>query len=147
MADKYVRHEMSGRSKEPMPKTDKEAFDDFFKENYCELEYKDVRKQFEEVADEGLEYLFEENTDITRLTRKNFIVHMTLDAYGTFEEILEDNIDALNSDISDVVLELGSTNRDAGEITDAYWDTNEELLKKFLRQLYDEKISKMIEEA
>ena len=130
-----------------IPEIDKEVFDTFFQENYCELEYKDVKKDFEGLAEEGLEYLFEDDTDLTKLTRKNFIVHMTMDAYGSFEEILEETTDSLNEEILDAVMDLGSTTKDAGEITGSYWDKNEELLKKFLRQLYDEKLEAMIKKA
>lgn len=129
------------------PEIDKALFDAFFRENYCELEYKDVKKEFEDLAEEGLEFLFQEDTDITKITRKNFIAHMSMGAYGQFEEIIEEATDALNSEILDAVIDVSSTMKDADEVTYSYWDKNEELLKKFLRQLYDDKIAAMIREA
>lgn len=126
---------------------DREVFDTFFHENYCALDYADIKNDFEEIADRGLEELFIDSADITKITKKNFIVYMRGDVYGEFESIIEEAVDSLNPEIADAVMDLSSATDEAGEITSVYWDTCEELLKKFLKTLFDRKIQKMLEEC
>lgn len=121
----------------------KETFDTFFHENYCPLEYKQIKNDFEEAASAGAS-LFTDECDIAQLTRKNFILYMTSDAYCTFEDIIEEAFESLNPEIVDAVMDLSSTTPNAAEITAQYWNTCEELLHRFLLRLYDETISKHI---
>lgn len=123
---------------------DKEVFDTFFRESYCELEYTQVKADFEEITDRGLDDLFAQDTDYSKLTEKNFVIYMRSDVYCEFEAIVEEAFDALNTEIVDAVMDVSTTMDDEDEITGAYWDTNEELLKKFLRQLFREKIAPML---
>ena len=59
-----------------MAEITKEVFDVFFKENYCEIDYRDVKKDFEAIADRSLEELFTDETDITKLNRRNFVIYL-----------------------------------------------------------------------
>ena len=124
---------------------DKEVFDTFFRENYCEIEYENVKSDFEEIAARGLEELFTDDTDITRVNEKNFIIYLRSYTYGEFEAILEEVFDSLNPEILDAVMDISDTMEEQAEITAIYWDTCENLLKTFLKELYRTKISKMIE--
>jgi hypothetical protein len=128
-------------------KIDKEVFDAFFRENYCALDYADIKSDFEEIAERGLEELFIDSADISKITKKNFIVYMRGNVYGEFEDVIEEAFDSLNPEITDVVIDLSVSSEDAGEITTLYWNTCEDLLKAFLGTLYDRKISKMLEEC
>ena len=72
-----------------MAEITKEVFDVFFKENYCEIDYRDVKKDFEAIADRSLEELFTDETDITKLNRRNFVIYLQSDVYCEFEDTLE----------------------------------------------------------
>lgn len=127
------------------PIIDKEVFDTFFKESYCTVEYGMVKEDFEEIASRGLEELFADETDITKLTDKNFIVYMRGDTYSEFEEIVEETFDDLNPEILDAVMDISVSMDNCDEITAVYWETKETLLKHFLKTLYAQKIKGMID--
>jgi hypothetical protein len=125
---------------------DPEVFHNFFKENYCSIEYKVVRREFLEIAERGLEALFAENTDFSRINRKNFVVYLRSETYCDFEAIVIETFDAINSEIADAVMDVSLNLEREDEITEVYWETCDGLLKDFLAQLYDEKIAGMIAE-
>jgi hypothetical protein len=125
---------------------DPEVFHNFFKENYCSIEYKVVRREFLEIAERGLETLFAENTDFSRINRKNFVVYLRSETYCDFEAIVIETFDAINSEIADAVMDVSLNLEREDEITEVYWETCDGLLKDFLAQLYDEKIAGMIAE-
>ncbi|MDD6157479.1 MAG: hypothetical protein PUB52_10740 [Lachnospiraceae bacterium] len=125
---------------------DAEVFEIFFRENYCPVEYGNVKADFEELAGAGIGELFAEDTDFSKITEKNFVVYMDGAAYTEFEQILDDTFDALNPEILDAVMDLSDTTGNPDEITEIYWETKSKLLKEFLKNLYDEKLAKMIEE-
>jgi hypothetical protein len=125
---------------------DPEVFHNFFKENYCSIEYKVVRREFLEIAERGLETLFAENTDFSRINRKNFVVYLRSETYCDFEAIVIETFDAINSEIADAVMDVSLNLEREDEITEVYWETCDSLLKDFLAQLYDEKIAGMIAE-
>lgn len=129
------------------PGVDKEVFDTFFKENYCEVSYSDVRNDFLEIAERGLDALFIDSADFAKISRKNFIVYLRGETYGEFEVIVETAFDTINPEICDAVMDVSTTMENQDEITEVYWETCEKLLKDFLGQLYEEKISDMIEAA
>lgn len=124
---------------------DKEVFDTFFRESYCEVDYKSVRNDFEEVLGGGLDWLFADYTDFGKITEKNFIIYLRSAAYGEFEAIVEENFDMINPEIADAVMDVSVTAENEDEITSAYWDKCKELLNQFLKELYNTKIAKMIE--
>ena len=121
----------------------KEVFDTFFHESYCPLEYKQIKNDFEETASAGAD-LFTDDCDPARLTRKNFVLYLTSDAYCTFESIVEDAYDSLNPEIMDAVMDLSMTAANADESAAQYWSTCGELLHRFLLRLYDENLSRQI---
>lgn len=121
----------------------KEVFDTFFHESYCPLEYKQIKNDFEEVAAAGAD-LFTDDCVSAGLTRDNFILYLTSDAYCEFESILEEAFEDLNPEIVDAVMDLSTTVTNADEITQQYWSTCEELLHRFLLQLYDTKLSRLL---
>jgi hypothetical protein len=123
-----------------------EVFHNFFKENYCSIEYKVVRREFLEIAERGLDALFAENTDFSRINRKNFVVYLRSETYCDFEAIVIETFDAINSEIADAVMDVSLNLEREDEITEVYWETCDSLLKDFLAQLYDEKIAGMIAE-
>lgn len=125
---------------------DAEVFDIFFRENYCPVEYKNVKADFEELAKAGVEELFAEETDFSKITDKNFIVYMDSSAYLEFEQIVEDTFDALNPEIVDAVMDVSDTTENPDEITEIFWETKSKLLREFLTTLYHEKLAAMIGE-
>jgi hypothetical protein len=139
MANEKVRAEAP-------PEDNVQTFHTFFKENYCAIEYKIVRNDFQEIADRGLDVLFADNTDFSKVTRKNFIVYLRSETYCDFEAIVIETFDAINSEIADTVMDVSLNMDREDEITEEYWETCDKLLKEFLLQLYDEKIAGMIEE-
>ena len=70
--------------------------------------------------------------------KKDFIVHMTGEAYCTFEEIVENAIDELNSGILDIVMEIGNEMEFDNDTAEIYFDTIEKQLKEMLDALYDD---------
>lgn len=124
---------------------DKEVFDTFFKENCCELEYDNVRQEFEAAVEGGLEAFFTDETDITKITEKNFIVYMKGDIYCEFEAIVEENFEALNPEVVDAVMEVTATMENGDELTEIYWETLDTLLKNFLVELYRTVIARLID--
>ena len=121
----------------------KEVFDTFFHENYCPLEYPQIQHDFEEAASSASD-LFTDSCDFSTLTRDNFYLYMTNDAYCIFESIVEEAFDDLNPEIVDAVMDLSATVSNADDITEQYWSTCDNLLHLFLLRLYDENISKQI---
>lgn len=121
-------------------KIDKEVFDTFFKESYCPVEYKNVKTEFEEIASIGNE-IFTGSYEARNLNKENFILYLTNDAYCQFEAAVEEAVDDLNPEIADAVMDVTTTTTNGDEITEQYWKAQEELLKEFLYQLYDEVIS------
>ncbi len=63
---------------------------------------------------------------------------MTGDAYCTFEEIVENAIDELNSGILDIVMEIGNEMEFDNDTAEIYFDTIEKQLKEMLDALYDD---------
>ena len=129
-----------------MAEITKEVFDVFFKENYCEIDYRDVKNEFEEIADRTLEELFTDETDITRVNRRNFVIYLQSDVYCEFEDVLEEVMDAINPEVMDAVMEVSATTSNGDEITEIYWDTKDKLRKDFLALVYDAKIAPKIAE-
>lgn len=125
---------------------DKEVFDTFFHENYCKVEYENVKPEFEEILTCGVEELFIDTADFSKITKKNFIVYLRSYIYGEFEAVVEEVFDSLNSEITDAVMDVSSTMENQDEITSLYWNMSEQLLKDFLVKLYEEKIEAMIKD-
>ena len=122
-------------------KIDKEVFDTFFRENYVPVEYKNIKAEFEEIAAIGNE-IFTESYEARNLTKENFILYLTNDAYCAFEAVVEEALDDLNPEIVDAVMDVTATMPNGDEITEKYWSAGEDLLKEFLYQFYDDVISK-----
>ena len=129
-----------------MAEITKEVFDVFFKENYCEIDYRDVKNEFEEIADRTLEELFTDETDITRVNRRNFVIYLQSDVYCEFEDVLEEVMDAINPEVMDAVMDVSATTSNGDEITEIYWDTKDKLRKEFLALVFDAKIAPKIAE-
>ena len=129
-----------------MAEITKEVFDVFFKENYCEIDYRDVKNEFEEIADRTLEELFTDETDITRVNRKNFVIYLQSDVYCEFEDVLEEVMDTINPEVMDAVMDVSATTSNGDEITEIYWDTKDKLRKDFLALVFDAKIAPKIAE-
>ena len=129
-----------------MAEITKEVFDVFFKENYCEIDYRDVKNEFEEIADRTLEELFTDETDITKVNRRNFVIYLQSDVYCEFEDVLEEVMDAINPEVMDAVMEVSATTSNGDEITEIYWDTKDKLRKDFLGLVFDAKIAPKIAE-
>lgn len=121
-------------------KIDKEVFEKFFTESYCTVDYETVKEEFEEVAAAGND-IFTGSYEARNLKRENFILYLTSESYCDFEAIVQEAMDDLNPEILDAVLDVTGTQPDGDEITEKYWDTQRELLHKFLLRLYDEVIS------
>ncbi len=129
-----------------MAEITKEVFDVFFKENYCEIDYRDVKNEFEEIADRTLEELFTDETDITKVNRRNFVIYLQSDVYCEFEDVLEEVMDAINPEVMDAVMDVSATTSNGDEITEIYWDTKDKLRKDFLGLVFDAKIAPKIAE-
>lgn len=121
----------------------KEVFDAFFKENYCEVEYKLVKDEFEAIATLPTD-IFTEDKPLKDITKKNFILYLRNEAYCEFEAIVEENFEALNPEIVDAVMDVAVSMDNEDEITGIYWQTLEDLLKQFLNQLFEDVIAKWI---
>lgn len=120
---------------------DKEVFDKFFTESYCTVDYAIVKEEFEAVAALGND-IFTGSYEAKNLNRENFILYLTSESYCDFEAIVQEAMDDLNPEILDAVMDVTEAQPDGDEITEKYWETQRELLNKFLLQLYDEVISK-----
>ena len=129
-----------------MAEITKEVFDVFFKENYCEIDYRDVKNEFEEIADRTLEELFTDETDITKVNRRNFVIYLQSDVYCEFEDVLEEVMDAINPEVMDAVMDVSATTSNGDEITEIYWETKDKLRKDFLALVFDAKIAPKIAE-
>ena len=129
-----------------MAEITKEVFDVFFKENYCEIDYRDVKNEFEEIADRTLEELFTDETDITKVNRRNFVIYLQSAVYCEFEDVLEEVMDAINPEVMDAVMDVSATTSNGDEITEIYWDTKDKLRKDFLGLVFDAKIAPKIAE-
>lgn len=129
-----------------MAEITKEVFDVFFKENYCEIDYRDVKNEFEEIADRTLEELFTDETDITKVNRRNFVIYLQSDVYCEFEDVLEEVMDTINPEVMDAVMDVSATTSNGDEITEIYWDTKDKLRKDFLALVFDAKIAPKIAE-
>lgn len=124
-----------------MEKIDKEVFDKFFTESYCVVDYATVKESFEEIASAGNE-LFAGSYEARNLKKENFILYLTSDAYCDFEAVVQEAMDDLNPEILDAVMDITEAQDDGDEVTEKYWETQRELLKEFLMQLYDDVISR-----
>lgn len=129
-----------------MAEITKEVFEVFFKENYCEIDYRDVKNEFEEIADRTLEELFTDETDITKVNRRNFVIYLQSDVYCEFEDVLEEVMDAINPEVMDAVMDVSATTSNGDEITEIYWATKDKLRKDFLALVFDAKIAPKIAE-
>lgn len=124
-----------------MEKIDKEVFDKFFTESYCEVDYATVKESFEEIASVGNE-IFTGSYEARNLKKENFVLYLTSDVYCDFEAAVQEAMDDLNPEILDAVMDITEAQDDGDIVTEKYWETQRELLKKFLGQLYDEVISR-----
>lgn len=132
-------------SEEKEQMIDGEVFRTFFHENYCEVEYANVKQEFEEIAGQGLSFLFVDGTDFSKITGKNFILYLRSSVYGEFEAIVEEIFDSLNPEITDAVMDVSANMEEQDLVTGIYWETCEKLLKDFLGQLFEEVITKLIQ--
>ncbi|MCI5620310.1 MAG: hypothetical protein MR355_01895 [Lachnospiraceae bacterium] len=123
---------------------DKESFEDFFKQTYIPLDYASIRNEMREAAAAGWELFTEEYQMMHRMSKSNYILYMTSDAYCSFEEIVENAVDELNSGITDVVMEIGNEIEFDNNITEIYFDTIEQTLKEMLDALYDDVLGKLV---
>lgn len=121
-------------------KIDKEVFDKFFTESYCNVDYENVKADFEEIAGIGND-IFTGNYEARNLNRDNFILYLTSESYCDFEAVVQEAMDDLNPEILDAVMDVTESQEAGDEITEKYWDTQRELLHQFLLRLYDEVIS------
>ena len=118
--------------------TDREAFEEFFHNAYVPVEYKMVKKEFEEVAGRyGRNIFTEEYLEKGRIDKKDYILYMNTDAYCELEGIVEETVDDLNQDIVDVIMEVGNEIAYDNNTVAIYYDMEEKLLKEFLDHLYD----------
>ena len=124
-----------------MEKITKEVFDKFFIESYCVVDYTTVKESFEEVASAGND-IFTGSYEAKNLKKNNFVLYLTSDAYCDFEAIVQEAMDDLNPEILDAVMDITEMQDDGEEVTEKYWETQRELLKDFLGQLYDDVISR-----
>jgi len=108
---------------------DKASFEEFFKQNYVPLDYKSIQNEMREAAGDGWSLFTDEYKFRGKIDKKDFIVHMTGDAYCTFEEIVENAIDELNSGILDIVMEIGNEMEFDNDTAEIYFDTIEKQLK------------------
>lgn len=122
-------------------KIDKEVFDTFFRENYVPVEYDNVREEFYEIIS-GDGDIFTEELGDKPLTEKNFILYMRGDIYCQLEACVEEVFETLNPEIVDAVMDVSISMEQEDEITGTYWNTLEELLKEFLKQLYADRFDK-----
>ena len=122
------------------PKIDREVFDKFFTENYCVVDYENVKAEFEEIAQIGND-IFTGSYEARNLNRDNFILYLTSESYCDFESVVQEAMDDLNPEILDAVMDVAEWQDAGDEITEKYWDTQRELLHQFLLRLYDEVIS------
>lgn len=121
-------------------KIDKDVFDKFFTENYCAVDYENVKADFEEIARIGND-IFTGSYEARNLNRENFILYLTSESYCDFEAVVQEAMDDLNPEILDAVLDVTELQEAGDEITEKYWDTQRELLHQFLLRLYDDVIS------
>ena len=124
-----------------MEKIDKEVFDKFFTESYCEVDYATVKESFEEIDSVGND-IFTGSYEARNLKRDNFILYLTSDVYCDFESVVQEAMDDLNPEILDAVMDITEAQDDGDVVTEKYWEMQRELLKKFLMQLYDEVITR-----
>lgn len=124
-----------------MEKIDKEVFDKFFTESYCEVDYATVKESFEEIVLIGND-IFAGSYEARNLKKENFILYLTSDVYCDFEAVVQEAMDDLNPEILDAVMDITEAQNDGDMVTEQYWETQRQLLKKFLMQLYDEVISR-----
>ena len=117
---------------------DKASFEEFFEQNYVPLDYKSIQNEMREAAGDGWGLFTDEYKFRGKIDKKDFIVHMTGDAYCTFEEIVENAIDELNSGILDIVMEIGNEMEFDNDTAEIYFDTIERQLKEMLDALYDD---------
>lgn len=122
---------------------DKESFEEFFQQSYVPVDYQSIRSEMREAAAGGWELFTEEYRQRGVISKKNYVLYMTSDAYCTFEEIVEQAVDELNSGIADVVMEIGNEMEFDNDITEIYFDTTEKLLKEMLDALYDDVLCKL----
>lgn len=121
-------------------KIDKEVFDKFFEENYCPVEYSNVKAEFEQVAAAGND-IFSGSYEARNLNRENFILYLTSESYCDFEAIVQEAVDDLNPEILDAVMDVTEMQDDGDQVTERYWENQRELLNEFLLRLYDDVIS------
>lgn len=119
---------------------EKEVFDKFFTENYCPVEYENVKEDFEKIAADGND-IFTEGYEAANLNRENFILYLTSGSYLDFEAAVQEAMDGLNPEILDAVMDVTENQTDGDEVTERYWDMGRELLRAFLLRLYDEVIT------
>ena len=120
----------------------KEVFDLFFTENYCPLEYAQVKPDFEDLVGDGSDLLVDGKT-LKDVTRKNYVIYMNSDIYCQIEDLIEEAMNELNPEIEEAILDITTTTGNGDEITQMYWDTKDKLMKDFLGKLYDEYLSKL----
>ena len=120
----------------------KEVFDLFFTENYCPLEYAQVKLDLEELVGDGSDLLVDGKT-LKDVTRKNYVIYMNSDIYCQIEDLIEEAMNELNPEIEEAILDITTTTGNGDEITQMYWDTKDKLMKDFLGKLYDEYLSKL----
>lgn len=123
-------------------KDDKALFDEFFKENFCPLDYAQVRAELQEIVGDGYDLLVD-GKRLKDVTRKNYVIYMNSDIYCQIEECIEDAMNELSPDVADMVMDITAEFDNADEITAIYWDEKDKLMKEFLGTLFDEYVSKL----
>lgn len=124
----------------------KEAFDNYWKNEYIELTYEDVREKFEAVLKEAEGHIFlsdyEENGCISQA---DFKENLSQDAEFMFQDILTEIFYEKNPELYETAFEIYEVSQMSGEgdkaIAQTFHETYQKLYQDFLNQLYEEKIA------
>ncbi len=123
---------------------DRATFEQYLTDFFVPISYSDVRNDFEEIAGHyGRDIFTSEYWDKSPENRKKYIVYINGEAYGEFENAVEEAVAAVNEDIVSVVDEVANEMSLENVAVEAFFDRIDRLTKEMLDTLYVEKLSSL----
>lgn len=120
----------------------REAFDEYWKENYIPLSYEDVRKEFEDFVLSADKHIFlsdyEESGSVSRDT---FMDNLSQDAAFTFQDTLTEVFYDKNPDLYETAFALYEEAQMSGQkdsdVAQTFHEEYNRLYQEFLLAMYD----------
>lgn len=121
----------------------REAFDKYWKENYKELTYADVKQAFEDFVASAEKHIFKSDYEEKgQISRENFMDYLNQTAEFTFQDTLTEAFYDKNPELYETAFALYEAAKMSGEetrnVAQIFHEEYHRLYQAFLLEMYDQ---------